>query len=65
MNGESCSVQYGKHTIDFSIIRREHATLEIAVELDATVVVVAPLNATNEALCEKVRRCRVSFFGRA
>lgn len=50
------SVQYGEHRIDFTIVRRERATLEIAVEPDASVVVAAPQAAPLAAIEEKVRK---------
>lgn len=56
MIAEQHSIQYGEHTIEFSIKRRERKTLEIAVEPDASVVVVAPMNASLSAIAEKVRK---------
>lgn len=50
------NVQYGEHRIDFTIVRRERTTLEIAVEPDATVVVTAPKDAPLAAIEEKVRK---------
>lgn len=50
------SIQYGEHRIDFAIVRRERATLEIAVEPDASVVVAAPSDASLTAIKEKVRK---------
>lgn len=50
------SIQYGENRIDFSIVRRERTTLEIAVEPDTSVVVAAPLDASLMAIEEKVRR---------
>jgi predicted metal-dependent hydrolase len=49
-------VQYGEQTIEYAVVRRERMTLEIAVEPDSTVVVAAPIDATLEAIAEKVRR---------
>ncbi len=49
-------VQYGEHRIEFALVRRERATLEIAVEPDASVVVAAPLDAPLSAIEEKVRK---------
>ena len=49
-------VVYGKHRIDFAVVRRRRKTLEIAVEPDASVVVAAPLDAPIEAIAEKVRK---------
>ena len=56
MNTERHSVQYGEHRIDFSIVRRERTTLEIAVEPDASVVVAAPQDASLAAIEAKVRK---------
>ena len=50
------SVQYGEHRIDFTIVRRERSTLEIAVEPDACVVVAAPKDAPLATIEEKVRK---------
>ena len=56
MMAEMCRVEYGKHIIEFTVIRRERATLEIAVEPDTTVVVAAPVGASDDAIAEKVRK---------
>lgn len=56
MKAERHSVRYGEHRIDFSIVRRDRTTLEIAVEPDASVVVAAPQGAQLAAIEEKVRR---------
>lgn len=50
------SVSYGSHLLEFTVRRRERKTLEIAVEPDASIVVTAPINASIEAIEEKVRR---------
>lgn len=50
------SVRYGEFNIDFSIVRRERSTLEIAVEPDASVVVTAPLGASLSVIEQKVRK---------
>lgn len=52
----SQSVRYGEHIIDFTIVRRERATLEIAVEPDASVVVAAPVDAPLTAIEAKVHK---------
>lgn len=54
MKAERHHIQYGRHTIAFTVERRERRTLEIAVEADATVVVAAPRDAPMEAIAEKV-----------
>jgi predicted metal-dependent hydrolase len=56
MTAERHSVQYGDHRIEFAIVRRERATLEIAVEPDASVVVAAPQDTPLVAIEEKVRK---------
>lgn len=56
MTAERHSVQYGEHRIEFVIVRRDRATLEIAVEPDASVVVAAPLDASLAAIEMKVRK---------
>lgn len=50
------NIQYGEHRIDFTIVRRERTTLEIAVEPDASVIVAAPKDAPLAAIQEKVRK---------
>lgn len=50
------SVLFGEHRIDFDIERRTRATLEIGVEPDASVVVIAPQDAPLAAIKEKVRK---------
>jgi predicted metal-dependent hydrolase len=49
-------VQYGNQIIEFALVRRDRTTLEIAVEPDSTVVVAAPLDATSQAIAERVRK---------
>ncbi len=49
------NVQYGEHKIDFTIVRRERTTLEIAVEPDASIVVAAPQDAPLTTIKAKVR----------
>ena len=56
MMPERHSIRYGEHRIDFSIMRRDRTTLEIAVEPDASVVVAAPRDAQLAAIEEKVRK---------
>ena len=45
MSGEIGRVLYGRQVVEFSVVRRARATLEIAVEPDTSVVVAAPLAA--------------------
>ena len=49
-------VLYGGHRIDFTVVRRQRKTLEIAVEPDTSVTVTAPLDASAEEIAEKVRK---------
>ena len=56
MRAERHRVRYGAQTIEFAVVRRKRTTLEIGVEPDATVVVAAPLDASTEAIAEKVRK---------
>lgn len=51
-----CEIEYGRHVIEFGIVRRNRKTLEIAVEPDMSVVVAAPRNASIEAIKAKVRK---------
>jgi predicted metal-dependent hydrolase len=63
MTTELHRLQYGEHTLEFALIRKKRATLEIAVEPDATVVVTAPIETPLGAIVEKVRR-RVAWVRR-
>jgi len=56
MKADRHCVQYGEHWIDFTLVRRDRSTLEIAVEPDASVVVAAPKAATLAMIGEKVRK---------
>lgn len=67
MKREKGRVEYGRHSIEFFVVRRKRTTLEIAVEPDTTVVIAAPLSASMEAITEKVRKrsswvCRQQQF---
>lgn len=53
---ERLTVFYGEHEIDVNLVRRARATLEIAVEPDASVSVAAPLSASMAAIEAKVRK---------
>jgi predicted metal-dependent hydrolase len=50
------AVDYGSHTIDFTLDRRDRATLEITVHPDRTVEVIAPRNATDADISARVRK---------
>jgi predicted metal-dependent hydrolase len=56
MTKERYQIQYGVDTIEFTLVRRERTTLEIAVEPDATVLVSAPFDSTVDRVIGKVRR---------
>lgn len=49
-------VEYGKHSIRYTVDWRDRKTLEIAVEPDATVSIAAPLSASLESIAAKVRK---------
>ncbi|WP_417799002.1 M48 family metallopeptidase [Terasakiella pusilla] len=53
---ENSAIIFGTHQIDFSIVRRERASLEIAVEPDLRVVVAAPHDASIDAIKSKVKK---------
>ena len=63
MSGTAWQIEYGQQVIEFSIVRRERKTLEIAVEPDMSVVVAAPLDAPIAAIETKVRR-RAAWISR-
>ncbi|MBT2497572.1 M48 family metallopeptidase [Agromyces sp. ISL-38] len=50
------AVTYGEHTIEYSLERRERATLEITVTPHGVVEVVAPVDAHIDAVEARVRR---------
>lgn len=56
MKREDYSLSYGRTRIDYSVVRRERATLEIAVEPDTQVVVAAPEAASAEEIQAKIRK---------
>lgn len=56
MKKEMHSLKYGEREIRYEICRRRRKTLEISVEPDASVVVVAPLNASLQAIEAKIRK---------
>lgn len=49
-------IRYGESRIEFAIVRRKRTTLEIAVEPDMSVVVSAPMDASLDAIKEKLRK---------
>lgn len=50
------SIEYGQHTIDYTVVRRERTTLEIAVEPDMSVTVAAPIDTPLDAIAEKMKK---------
>ena len=56
MTGEHGQLTYGRHVIDYEIVRRDRTTLEIAVEPDTRVIIAAPLDATREAIEAKLAK---------
>ncbi len=56
MTRELHRLQYGKHVIQYEVVRRPRKTLEIGVEPDASVVIAAPEDATIETIEAKLRK---------
>jgi hypothetical protein len=56
MKYEKYSTNYGKLSIDYQVVRKKRKTLEIAVETNSTVSIVAPLSASLECIEGKVRK---------
>ncbi len=50
------SIRYGALSIEFTVARRNRETLEVAVEPDTSVSVVAPLGASDDAVRARVRK---------
>lgn len=50
------AVDYGTRTIEFTLERRDRSTLEITVQPDCTVEVVAPVDATDTDIKTRVRK---------
>jgi predicted metal-dependent hydrolase len=63
MNKEGFHIPYGEDEIAFRLKRRDRKTLAISVNPDASVDVVAPMDATLEKVLEKVRK-RASWIQR-
>jgi hypothetical protein len=58
MKLERNSIEYGRLSIKYVVVRRKRRTLEIAVEPDLTVSIAAPLTASPESIAAKVRSKR-------
>ena len=56
MKLERNSIEYGRLSIKYVVVRRKRRTLEIAVEPDLTVSIAAPLTASPESIAAKVRK---------
>lgn len=56
MREEQQFLQYGIHTLEYVISRRDRKTLEIAVDPDGSVQVTAPLDAPMKAIEDKIRK---------
>lgn len=56
MTADVGHIRYGQNVITFTVVRRARTTLEIGVEPDASVTVVAPVDASAEAIAAKVRK---------
>lgn len=55
MTIETGRLEFGGHVINYTIVRRVRKTLEIAVEPDCSVCLVAPMDSTLEAIEAKLR----------
>jgi predicted metal-dependent hydrolase len=55
MTGE-LTTTYGSHVITFELIRRDRSTLEITVQPDGTVLVIAPVSAAPAEIVSRVRK---------
>ncbi len=56
MTVEGGQLSYGRHVIDYEVVRRDRATIEIAIEPDTRVIVAAPRDATREAIEAKLTK---------
>lgn len=56
MTAECNHLQYGEQRIEYRVVRRQRKTLEIAVNPDASVVITAPMDASIEAIEQKLRK---------
>ncbi len=63
MTAQRRRIVYGKHEIEFRLERRQRKTLEIAVEADKSVTVVAPIDAPFDLVEAKLRK-RASWVRR-
>jgi hypothetical protein len=56
MKAELNHLQFGEQRIEYRVVRRQRKTLEIAVNPDASVVITAPMDASIEAIEQKLRK---------
>jgi predicted metal-dependent hydrolase len=56
MKPEQYSAEYGCFSFNYTVVRRERKTLEIAVEPDSTIRVAAPKLASPERIAQKVKK---------
>lgn len=56
MRLERREISYGSRAISFKVERRDRKTLEIAVEPDLSVRIAAPVDASEEAIDQKVKK---------
>ena len=56
MTAERHRLHYGAQCIDYRVVRRPRRTLEIAVEPDASVVIVAPIDADIDVIEQRLRK---------
>jgi predicted metal-dependent hydrolase len=56
MKAEFNHLQFGEQRIEYRVVRRKRKTLEIAVNPDASVVITAPMDASIEAIKQKLRK---------
>lgn len=56
MKRENYSLMYGRARINYSVVRRDRKTLEIAVEPDTRVVVAAPAASSADEIQTKIRK---------
>jgi hypothetical protein len=56
MNSIACSIAYGSHDIDYTLLFANRKTLEIAVHPDRSVIVKAPMNSMLTDIEKKVKK---------
>jgi hypothetical protein len=56
MKAELNHLQFGGQHIEYRVVRHKRKTLEIAVNPDASKVITAPMDASIEAIKQKLRK---------